>query len=676
MRLANKYIFILLSGLFIIPLTTFANTVTLVTGERSPYISQTQLEYGYAFQVVKQAFKREGYQLNVAFYPWSRAVALASQGKYDGLMPLYDSEFDDSQLLMSDGFPGGQIGLLKKRDESGSTSNRSVSQQFDDLAGKTVAQIRGSHLLAELDLNSSIRLINVGQGLQALDMLFSDRVDFMLTDKYTAAFLMLSSRPNYIGQLEFLEPPLAHKSFHVGFLKSSPRSKKLSSVFNSGLAKLVEDGTLISIQDQYGLRPKPHSDDEKIHLTVGTVKNSDMTIMRSHIREFETLHPDIKIDWRVMDETVLRRRLLTDQALSDGVFDVMTIGNYEVPIWAKNGWLHKLDKLSDSYDINDIFPSVRAALSYDSDLYALPFYVESIMTYYRKDLLAKKNLVMPIEPSFSDIERLASELHNPEKGTYGICLRGKADWGENTSIITSFANAFGGRWFDNNWHPQLDSLAWKKAVTFYRDILRNYGPPSASKNGYQENLELFASGRCALWIDATVAAGYLFNPELSEVSNSVGFTSSPKQVLTSSWLWSWSLAISQLSKHKLAAQQFIEWATSKAYIQHVGETNRWTSVPPGTRFSTYHSTEYQKAAPFSDFVYQAIQRSSSENAVSQPVPYNSIQYVSIPEFVSIGAQVGQYMAKMLEGKLSVSDALKYSQQTTQQQMESAGYFDE
>jgi sorbitol/mannitol transport system substrate-binding protein len=374
-----------------------------------------------------------------------------------------------------------------------------------------------------------------------------------------------------------------------------------------------------------------------------------------------------------MDETVLRRRLLTDNAVADGYFDVMTIGNYEVPIWAKNGWISRLDTLPDDYELDDIIPSLRTSLSYEGHLYALPFYAESIMTYYRKDLFKQAGLSMPANPTFDQIERFARKIHNPSQQVYGICLRGKAGWGENMALITSLVHAFGGRWFNPAWIPQLNSEQWRETLSYYKNILTKYGPPNVARNGYYENLELFAEGHCGMWIDATVAAGYLYNPTYSQVAEKVAFTSAPREKAVASLLWSWTFAIPASSKKKSAAKKFITWATSQQYIRNVGEHVNWISVPPGTRTSTYQSENYRKVAPFSKYVLGAIENATAKNAIVVPVPYKGIQFVDIPEFIAIGTQTGQFISKMLDGTLSLEEVIKYSQDNAYRQMESFGY---
>ena len=126
-----------------------------------------------------------------------------------------------------------------------------------------------------------------------------------------------------------------------------------------------------------------------------------------------------------------------------------------------------------------------------------------------------------------------------------MCLRGKPGWGENMAFLTTLVNTFGGQWFDMNWNPQLDSPEWNEAVNYYVDTLNDYGPPGASFNGFNENLALFSTGKCGMWIDATVAAGLLSNPEVSQVADQVGFAAAPVASYPngSNWLWAWSLAI-------------------------------------------------------------------------------------------------------------------------------------
>lgn len=409
-------------------------------------------------------------------------------------------------------------------------------------------------------------------------------------------------------------------------------------------------------------------------ITIATVNNGDMIRMQGLTEDF-TKKTGHEVEWVTLEENVLRQRVTQDVAAKGGQFDIMTIGMYETPIWAANEWLVSLADLPASYDADDILPAMRAGLSHDGTLYAAPFYGESSMIMYRTDLMEKAGLTMPDAPTWSDVEAAAKAMTDKDNEIYGVCLRGKAGWGENMAFITTVANSFGARWFDENWKPQLDTPEWKAAVTFYNDLLNNYGPPGASTNGFNENLALFQQGKCGMWIDATVAASFVTNPNDSTVADSVGFALAPNKEgvdKRANWLWAWALAIPAGTQKEAAAKQFIEWATSKEYIELVASKEGWANVPPGARTSLYQNPEYQKV-PFAAMTLESINAANPDSPTVQPVPYVGIQYVAIPEWAGIGTAAGQEFSAMVAGQQTVEEALSKAQANTAEEMEAAGY---
>ncbi len=410
-------------------------------------------------------------------------------------------------------------------------------------------------------------------------------------------------------------------------------------------------------------------------LTIATVNNGDMVVMQELSKKFEAANPTISLKWVVLEENTLRQKVTTDIATKGGQFDVLTIGTYEVPIWAKKGWLTEMKDLDAAYDVDDLIQPIKDGLSSEGKLYALPFYGETSMTFYRKDLFDGKSLKMPAKPTYADIEKFAAALTDKPKGQYGICLRGKAGWGENMAFLSTMVNANGGRWFDEKWQPELTSPEWTSTVTQYVDLLKKYGPPGASSNGFNENLALMSDGKCAMWIDASVAAGMLFNPKESKISDKVAFAPSPvgSYANASGWLWSWSLGVSAASTKQDAAKKFVTWATSKEYITQVAQLKGWASVPPGTRKSTYANPEYQKAAPFSKFVIDALNTVNPNHATLKPVPYTGVQYVGIPEFQALGTIVGQSISGALADQMTVAQALEAAQAAAKKSVTQGGY---
>ena len=409
-------------------------------------------------------------------------------------------------------------------------------------------------------------------------------------------------------------------------------------------------------------------------VTIATVNNGDMIRMQKLTSDFTDANPDIDLEWVTLEENILRQRVTTDISTQGGQYDVLTIGTYEVPIWAKQGWLEPLNNLGDDYDIDDLLPAMRSGLSVDDTLYASPFYGESSMVMYRTDLMEAAGLEMPDAPTWEFVADAARKMTDKDNEIYGICLRGKAGWGENMSFLTAMGNSFGARWFDEEWNPQFDSPEWAETINFYVDLLNDAGPPGASSNGFNENLALFQTGKCGMWIDATVAASFVTNPDDSDVADKVGFALAPDNGLgkRSNWLWAWALAIPAGTDSKESAEKFIAWATSKQYLELVASKEGWANVPPGTRQSLYDNPEYQKVS-FAEKTLESIDSADPTNPTVEPVPYVGIQFVAIPEYQGIATSTGQQFAAALAGTTSVEDALANSQALTVREMKRAGY---
>jgi sorbitol/mannitol transport system substrate-binding protein len=409
-------------------------------------------------------------------------------------------------------------------------------------------------------------------------------------------------------------------------------------------------------------------------LTIATVNNPDMVVMQKYAAEYEK-EAGIKLNWLVLDENTLRQRVTTDIATKGGQFDIVTIGLYETPIWGKQGWLVAFDDLPASYDANDILPTVKDALSYQGHLYSVPFYAESSMTFYRKDLFQEAGLTMPEHPTWSQIAQFASKLDDKAKGVSGICIRGLPGWGENMALLGLIGNVYGGVQFDMNWKSAVNSEAWNNAINAYVNLATKDGPPGVVGNGFNENLNLMSEGKCAIWNDATVAAGLLFDPKRSKVADKLGFAQNPVETWDKggAWLWAWALGVPSSSKHADEAKKFIEWATSKEYINMIGDKEGWVTIPPGTRKSTYENPKYLAAAPFAKPTLEAIESASLTNNTAVPKPYVGINFPIIPEMQAINNFLGQQIAAALTGKMSVKDALDSAAANADRIMKKSGY---
>lgn len=407
-------------------------------------------------------------------------------------------------------------------------------------------------------------------------------------------------------------------------------------------------------------------------ITIATVNNGDMIRMQGYTDDF-TAKTGHDVEWVTLEENVLRQRVTTDITTKGGQFDIMTIGMYETPIWGANDWLVSLNDLSAEYDAADILPAMAGGLSHDGTLYAAPFYGESSMVMYRTDLMEAAGLKMPTAPTWDFIREAAAAMTDRDNEINGICLRGKAGWGEGGAFITAMSNSFGARWFDMDWNAQFDTEAWANTLNFFKGMMDESGPSGYATNGFNENLNLFNQGKCGMWIDATVAASFVTG-DGSTVADSVGFALAPDNGLgkRSNWLWAWALAIPAGTQKEAAAKQFIEWATSKDYIELVAANEGWANVPPGARTSLYENPEYQ-AVPFAQMTLDSILSADPNNSTVEPSPYVGVQFAAIPEFAGIASEVSQEFSAAYAGQQTVEEALEKAQAITNEAMEAAGY---
>ncbi len=415
-------------------------------------------------------------------------------------------------------------------------------------------------------------------------------------------------------------------------------------------------------------------------VTIATVNNPDMVVMQELSAIFEAENPDIRLNWLVLDEGTLRSRATTDAATGAASFDIVTIGAYDTPLWGANGWLQSVADLAEQYpaaaegyDFDDLLPAIRDGLSYEGELFAVPFYGESSFTMYNKRILDEAGLTMPDQPTWEQIAEIACAVHDPANGITGIALRGKPGWGDNMAPITTVINTFGGQWFDAEGVPQIDTPEWHAAISFYADLVQRCGPAGVTGVSFPEALALMSQGRAAMWVDATVAAGFLANspagPDIAHALAPVGPVAKGNQ-----WLWSWNLAIPSTTNVTEAAFRFMMWATSKDYIELVAAEKGWAAVPPGTRISTYERPEYLAAAPFAPMVLGAIQAADPLDATAEPQIAPGVQFVQIPEFQGIGTDVAQIVAEILAGNVDVDTGLERAQRLAAEAMQDAGYY--
>ncbi|MEU4238737.1 sugar ABC transporter substrate-binding protein [Actinoplanes sp. NPDC026619] len=398
-------------------------------------------------------------------------------------------------------------------------------------------------------------------------------------------------------------------------------------------------------------------------ITALMVGNPQMEDIQKLTADNFTKQTGITVKFTILPENELRDKVTQDVANQGGQYDVATVGAYEVPIWAKNNWLHELSTQAQadaSYDSADLLkPMVQSLTGEDGKMYAAPFYGESSFLMYNKDMFAAKGLTMPEHPTWAQVADFAAKLNDKPAGVAGICLRGLPGWGELFAPLTTVVNTYGGTWFEKDWTPKVNSPEFTAATNFYVDLVKKYGEAGAPQAGFTECLNTFGQGKAAMWYDATSAAGTLEDKNASKVAGKVGYAYAPvNKTEYSGWLWTWAWAMPKTTKKADAAWKFIAWATSKDYEKLVGEKLGWSRVPSGKRTSTYAIPEYKDSAKaFADVTLGSIEHANPENPGVQPRPALGVQFVGIPEFADLGTKVSQEVSASIAGSSTVDKAL-------------------
>jgi sorbitol/mannitol transport system substrate-binding protein len=411
-------------------------------------------------------------------------------------------------------------------------------------------------------------------------------------------------------------------------------------------------------------------------IRVAIVANPQMEDIAKLTPSLFTKKTGIKVRYSILEEGKLREIVTRDVGSGGRQFDVVMIGPYEAPQFGASGLLKDLTsyaKRDASYKFNDVIPAVRNALSAKGKMYASPFYAESSFVMYRKDVMKARGVTVPARPTWNQIARIARRIDSNRMA--GICLRGKPGWGDLGASFTTVLNTFGGTWWSakSNGRPdkaQVDKPAFKQALTFYVNLIKDAGEKDAANASFNECLAQYKDGKVAMWYDATVAAG-LLEANDSKVKGKNGYVLAPvKKTKASGWLWTWALAIPRESPDPSTAWKYISWATGPAYIKASGTrvSGGWAAIPPGTRFSTYKIPQYKKAAKaFAARTLAAMKAAPIKNPGTTKRPgVPGVQYVGIPEFQDVGNQCTEQFSSVIAGRTSIDDALEACQEIASQ----------
>lgn len=401
-------------------------------------------------------------------------------------------------------------------------------------------------------------------------------------------------------------------------------------------------------------------------ISVLMVNNPQMVDLQQLTAANFTADTGITVNFTVLPENELRDNVSQEFSSQAGQYDVATLSNFEIPIYARNQWVTSMTPFIEGdpeFAQDDILGPMADSLTVDGQVYGQPFYGESSFLMYRLDVLEAAGITMPENPTWPEVADIASRVDEAQPGMAGICLRGQPGWGQVFAPLTTVVNTFGGTWFNEDWTPGVNAPEFREATQFYVDLVRTYGEAGAPQAGFTECLNAMTQGGAAMWYDATSAAGSLESAD-SPVKGLIGYAPAPVvETESAGWLYTWAWGIQEASQRKDAAWQFVSWASSQGYEELVGTELGWSRIPAGKRASTYEIPEYlAESSAFAEPTRAAIESANPNDPGVQPRPAPGIQFVGIPEFPALGTQVSQEISSAIAGQTTVDDALNRGQE--------------
>jgi len=220
--------------------------LTIAVDNYPPYYGKDLVYGGFMTKVVVEALKRAGYEAEIKFVPWKRAVEGAKAGRYHGIYTLWHREERKEWFVYSAPIPpASEIGFYKRKDKDISFKT------FQDLKPYKVGVGRGYATPPGFD-EASLKTSLAKDDEENLRKLHKGRIDLALTDKLVAQYVIDTKIPNAVSDLEWLPPALHVETNHFAFSrKTNDFATKLAD-FNRGLAEIEADGTLATILAQHG----------------------------------------------------------------------------------------------------------------------------------------------------------------------------------------------------------------------------------------------------------------------------------------------------------------------------------------------------------------------------------------------------------------------------------------
>ena len=286
-------------------------------------------------------------------------------------------------------------------------------------------------------------------------------------------------------------------------------------------------------------------------------------------------------------------------------------------------------------------------------LYGVPFGSETSVLGYRKDIFEKHNLKVP--ETYDELLDLVCKIPELEPGMGGLASRGASGHQVSHAYLLHLA-PLGGRFYDDQWNPIVNNEAGVAAGEALKKILE-CGPEGGTSFGFAEAKNAFLQGKAAMFLDSTVVAGEVDDPEKSKIVGQVGWAMHPEGVRRGSQTGGFGIGIPSNAQNKEAAFLLLQWLTSK-------RVDKMIALEGGnpSRFSTHEDPDVNAKFPHMKIFAEALKYADPD---WRPI---------IPTWGEVNNELGTTLSKAMTGEMSVKEALDLVAERARAIQEKAGYY--
>ena len=212
-----------------------------------PFVDPSHPKEGLSLEIIRAAYKTQGYVVKMEYVPWARAERGVNDGRYDILPDTWVTDKRKLSLLFSESYATNRITFIKNIDDPFEYNG------IDSLKGKTIGAIRGYGYGNEFLKSKAFKRDDVDSLIPNIKKLFKKRIDLTLEDEIVARVVIANYNPDYLSKIRFTENALSSNTLHIASGLTNPRHKEFITGFNKGLRILKQNGEYEKILSYYGI---------------------------------------------------------------------------------------------------------------------------------------------------------------------------------------------------------------------------------------------------------------------------------------------------------------------------------------------------------------------------------------------------------------------------------------